>query len=261
MSSLPLLPMNIVNRILRDADILAKRKNIRRFIYNKVSANHEFRAIFRKGYLKKFAAVGECMRFKMQNPPQFTLILPRTVLTSSREVMSFTRNCVQTPEEREATVSRMRPAMIYKFPQKTDTDAYGGEMEYKYSYCAFDNGCVFIEKNTFEDEDDYYLLFYRGYICLDGRTFPIFAQPESHHNHQETPEQNPHGIDNFTEIRYLEKELGQKVRIPGNSQSDCKVFDEETRQWIWNCFFTNEEARFLVPFYEEPEEDYGYYSD
>ena len=259
---MPNLPMNIVNRIIRDADILDKRKNIRRFIYNKISGNHEFRAKFRRGYLKKFATVEKCLLFKLRNPPKFTLILPATASSPFRELIRF-RDCVQTKEEREATVSRMKDAMIVKFPQKTHQYADGsGEFEYKYSYCSFDNGCVFIESNTYNDEDDYYLSFWRGYICLDGRTFPIFDMPESSKNYLETPDQNPFGIDNCTQIRYLEKELGQKVRIPSGSQSFCYVYDEEKGMWSYNqeYNFTEKEARFLVPFYEEPDYD-EYYSD
>lgn len=262
MSSLPILPMNIVNRILREAAALHGEKSVPKFIFSKAKQQYIYRARFRKRYLRQFAAVGNCMRFKMRNSPQFTLILPTTVFTPSREVIRF-RDSIQTPEEREATVSRMRPAVIYKFPQKTHTYSCGSEMEYRYSYCAFDNGCVFIEKNTLLDDDDYYLLFYRGYICLDGHTFPIFDQPESLHNYQETPEQKPHGIDNCTEIKYLEKELGQKVRIPNYSQTNYTVYDEEKNEWSYSqdYLFTEKEARFLVPFYEEPEEDYGYYSN
>ena len=122
---------------------------------------------------------------------------------------------------------------------------------------------VFVEKNTIPDDDDYYLFFWRGYICLDGHTFPIFDMPRSLNNSQETPEQNPHGIDNCTEIKYLEKELGQNVRIPNYSQTNYTVYDEEKKEWLRSqeYYFTPQEARFLVPFYEEPEPDYGYYSD
>jgi len=154
----------------------------------------------------------------------------------------------------------MRPAIVYKFPKKMQTYSCGSEMEYRYSYCSFDNGCVFIEKNTIPDDDDYYLFFYRGYICLNGHTFPIFDMPVALHSEQETPDQNPHGIDNCTEIKYLEKELGQKVRIPNYSQTNYTVYDEEKKEWSY-YHFTTQEARFLVPFYEEPEPDYGYYSD
>lgn len=134
-------------------------------------------------------------------------------------------------------------------------------MEYRYSYCSFDSGHVFIEKNTLLDDDDYYLLFWRGYICLDDRTFPIFETPEMLHNYQEN---NPHGINNCTEVRYLEKELGQKVQIPRNSQTICRVYDEDKKEWSYSrdYSFTEKEARFLVPFYEEPESCYeDYYSD
>jgi len=262
MSSLPILPMNIVNRILRDADILAKRKNIRRFIYNKVSGNHEFRTQFRRWFLKKFVKLDNCLRFKLQNPPQITLILPTTVDTPFRELNKF-RNSDQTPEEREATVSRMRSATIVKFPQKTHIYPDGVEMEYRYSYCSFANGHVFIEKNTLDDDDDYYLCFYRGHICLDGRTFPIFAMPNSGYNYLETPDQNPHGIDNCTEVKFLENELGQKVRIPNHSQTNYAVYNEERKEWSWcnNYVFTEKEARFLVPHFEEPDYYDDYYSD
>jgi hypothetical protein len=262
MSSLPILPMNIVNRIMRDADILAKKKNIRRFIYNKVSGNHEFRCQFRQWFLKKFIKVENCLRFKLQNPPQVTLILPTTIDTPFKELVRF-RNSDQTPEEREAIVSRMRPVTIVKFPQKTHHYKDGGEMEYRYSYCSFDDGHVFIEKNTLDDDDDFYLLFWRGYICLDGRTFPIFNMPNSDYNYLETPDQNPHGINNCTEIKFLEKELGQKVRIPNYSQTNYSVYDEDKKDWCWtnDCVFTEKEARFLVPHFEEPDYYDDYYSD
>ena len=257
MSSLPLLPVNIVNRIIRDAAVLHGEKSVPKFIFSKAKQQYIFRARFRKRYLRRrFANVEQLLRFKANNPPEFTLILPTTVNTPSSELNKF-RDCIQTPEEREATVSRMRPATIVRFPQKTHTYPNGNEMEYRYSYCSFDNGHVFIEKNTLLDDDDYYLLFYRGYICLDGRTFPIFETPEMLHSYQED---NPHGINNCTEVRYLEKDLGQKVQIPRNSQTICRVYDEEKKEWSYsrNYSFTEKEARFLVPFYEEPEE---YYSD
>ena len=263
MSSLPILPMNIVNRIMRDADILAKKKNIHRFIYNKVSGNHEFRCQFRRWFLNKFIKVDNCLRFKLRNPPQITLILPTTVNTPVRELNRF-RNDDQTPEEREATVSRMRPATIMKFPQKTHHYKDGGEMKYKYSYCSFDDGYIFIEKNTIPDDDDYYLLFWRGYICLDGRTFPIFDMPNSSHEFHWVPWRLlPRGIDSCAEVKYLEKELGQKVRIPNYSQTNYSVYDEEKKDWCWtnDCVFTEKEARFLVPHFEEPDYCDDYYSD
>ena len=76
------------------------------------------------------------------------------------------------------------------------------------------------------------------------------------HNYQEN---NPHGINNCTEVRYLEKELGQQVRIPNYSQTNYTVYDEEKKEWLRSqeYYFTEKEARFLVPFYEEP----NYYSD
>jgi hypothetical protein len=259
MTSMPILPMNIVNRIIRDAAILHREKSIPKFKFSKASQKYIYRAKFRKRYLRQFANVEWLLRFKLQNPPEFTLILPTTWMTPSRELNKF-RERVQTPEEREATVSRMRPAMIIKFPKKTKTSPTGDFVEYKYSYCSFDNGHVFIEKNTLPDDDDYYLFFYRGYICLDGCTFPIFDMPESLHNYQETPDQNPHGIENCTEIKYLEKELGQKVRIPNYSQTNYAVYDEEKKKWSYYNF-SRQEAWFLVPFYEEPEPDYGYYSN
>jgi hypothetical protein len=260
MSSLPILPVNIVNRILRDAAILHGEKSIPKFKFSKATRQYIYRAKFRKRYLRKFANIERLLRFKVNNPPEFTLILPTTWTTPFRERFNIFRDWEQTPEEREATVSRMRPAMVVKFPQKTHTYSSGSEMEYKYSYCTFDNGCVFVEKNTIPDDDDYYLFFWRGYICLDGHTFPIFDMPRSLNNSQETPEQNPHGIDNCTEIKYLEKELGQNVRIPNYSQTNYTVYDEEKKEWSY-YYFTPQEARFLVPFYEEPEPDYGYYSD
>jgi hypothetical protein len=263
MSSLPILPVNIVNRILRDAAILHGEKSIPKFKFSKAAQQYIYRAKFRKRYLRKFANIERLLRFKVNNPPEFTLILPTTWTTPFRERFNIFRDWEQTPEEREATVSRMRPAMVVKFPQKTHTYSSGSEMEYKYSYCTFDNGCVFVEKNTIPDDDDYYLFFWRGYICLDGHTFPIFDMPRSLNNSQETPEQNPHGIDNCTEIKYLEKELGQNVRIPNYSQTNYTVYDEEKKEWLRSqeYYFTPQEARFLVPFYEEPEPDYGYYSD
>jgi len=255
MSSLPILPMNVVNRIIRDAAILHGEKSIPKFKFSKSKRQYIYRAKFRKRYLRQFANIERLLRFKANNPPEFTLILPTTVNTPFMELNRF-RDCIQTPEEREATVSRMKPAVVYKFPQKTHTYSCGSEMEYRYSYCAFDNGCVFIEKNTLNDDDDYYLFFWRGYICLDGHTFPIFDMPASLHNHHED---NPHGIDNCTQIKYLEKELGQHVRIPNYSQTNYTVYDEEKKEWLRSqeYFFTEKEARFLVPFYEEPD----YYSD
>jgi len=263
MSSLPILPVSIVNRILRDAAILHGEKSIPKFKFIKAARQYIYRAKFRKRYLRKFANVEWLLRFKVNNPPEFTLILPTTWTTPFRERFNSFRDWEQTPEEREATVSRMRPAMVVKFPQKTHTYSCGSEMEYKYSYCAFDNGCVFVEKNTIPDDDDYLLFFWRGYICLDGHTFPIFDTPTSLNNSQETPEQNPHGIVNCTEIKYLEKELGQNVRIPNYSQTNYTVYDEEKKEWLRSqeYYFTPQEARFLVPFYEEPEPYYDYYSD
>ena len=251
---MPYLPVNVVNRMIRDNAILRGENSIPKFIFSKAKQQYVFIAKFRKRYLRQFANIEQQLRFKLQNPPEFTLILPTTVDTPFRELNRF-RNSDQTPEEREATVSRMRPATIVRFPQKTHTYPNGNEMEYRYSYCSFDNGHVFIEKNTLGDDDDYYLLFYRGYICLDGRTFPIFETPEMLHNYQETPDQNPHGINNCTEVRYLEKELGQKVQIPRNSQTICRVYDEEKKEWSYSrdYSFTEKEARFLVPFYEEPD--------
>jgi len=255
MSSLPLLPVNIVNRILREAAVLHGEKSVPKFIFSKATQQYIYRAKFRKRYLRKFANVERLLRFKANNPPEFTLILLTTVNTPFMELNRF-RDCIQTPEEREATVSRMRPATIVRFPQKTHQYKDGVEMEYRYSYCSFENGHVFIEKNTLLDDDDYYLLFWRGYICLDGRTFPIFKTPEMLHNYQEN---NPHGINNCTEVRYLEKELGQQVRIPNYSQTNYTVYDEEKKEWLRSqeYYFTEKEARFLVPFYEEP----NYYSD
>lgn len=260
MSSLPLLPVNIVNRILREAAVLHGEKSIPKFIFSKAKQQYIFRARFLKRYLRRqFANIERLLRFKANNPPEFTLILPTTVDTPFMELNRF-RDCIQTPEEREATVSRMRPATIVKFPKKTHTYSDGVEMEYMYSYCSFDNGHVFIEKNTLDDDDDYYLLFWRGYICLDGRTFPIFETPEMLHNYQED---NPHGINNCTEVRYLEKELGQKVRIPNQSQTNYAVYNEERKDWSWcnNYVFSEKEARFLVPHFEEPEYYDDYYSN
>ncbi len=263
MSSPPNLPVNIVNRIIREAAILHGEKSVPKFIFSKAKQQYIYRAKFRKRYLRQFANLELLLRFKLKNPPNFTLIFPTTVDTPFGELNRF-RNCVQTPEEREATVSRMMPTMVVKFPKKTHTYPDGVEMEYMYSYCAFDNGHVFIEKNTLDDDDDYYLLFYRGHICLDGHTFPIFDMPESFHSYQETPEQNPHGIDNCTQVKYLEKELGQKARIPNYSQTNYAVYNEEKKEWCWsnNYIFTKKEAKFLVPDYEEPESCYeDYYSD
>jgi len=259
---MPNLPVNIVNRIIRDAAILHGEKSIPKFTFSKAKQQYIYRVKFRNRYLKKFANIERLLRFKVNNPPEFTLILPTTVDTPFRELVRF-RNSDQTPEEREATVSRMRPATIVKFPQKTHTYPDGVEMEYRYSYCSFANGHVFIEKNTLDDDDDYYLCFYRGHICLDGRTFPIFAMPNSGYNYLETPDQNPHGIDNCTEVKYLEKELGQKVRIPNHSQTNYAVYNEERKEWSWcnNYVFTEKEARFLVPHFEEPDYYDDYYSD
>lgn len=271
MSSLPILPVNIVNRILRDAAILHGEKSIPKFKFSKAAQQYIYRAKFRKRYLRKFANVERLLRFKANNPPEFTLILPTTWMTPREELNRF-RDCVQTPEEREATVSRMRPAMIVKFPLKITRRPHSWyedeivEERRRYSYCGFENGHVFIEKteNDYDDDDYSYgdSVFYRGYIYLDERTFPIFDMPESLHNCQETPDQNPHGIDNCTEIKYLEKELGQKVRIIRDSQTNYEIYDEETQQWNWNqdYFFTQQDARFLVPFYEEPEPDYRDYN-
>ena len=257
---MPNLPVNIVNRIIRDAAILHGEKSVPKFTFSKAQQQYIYRAKFCRRYLRQFANVERLLRFKLQNPPEFTLILPTTVDTPFGELARF-RNSDQTPEERKATVSRMRPATIVKFPKKTHTYSDGVEMEYRYSYCSFDNGHVFIEKNTLDDDDDYYLSFYRGHICLDGRTFPIFDMPESFHNYQET---NPHGIDNCTEIKFLEKELGQKARLPNRSPTSYAVYNEEKNEWCWsnNCVFSEKEARFLDPFYEEPESCYeDYYSD
>lgn len=272
MSFLPLLPVNIVNRIVREAAILHGAKSIPKFTFSKAKLQYIYRAKFRKRYLKRFANVERLLRFKLQNPPEFTLILPTTWTTPFRELNRF-RNNEQTPQERKATVSRMRPATIVKFPLKVTRRPhswYEDEMveeRRKYSYCSFENGHVFIQKTENDYDDDNYTygdsVFYRGYICLDGSTFPIFDMPESLHNYQETPDQNPHGIDNCTEIKYLKKELGPKVRIVRNSQVSYEVYNEATQKWNWNqeYYFAPQEARFLVPFYEEPEPDYEYYSE
>lgn len=272
MSDLPNLPVNIVNRIIREAAILHREKSIPKFTFNKAAQKYIYRAKFRKRYLRQFANIERLLRFKANNPPEFTLILPTTWGTPREELSKF-RDCVQTKEQREATVSRMRPATIVKFPLKITRRPhswYEDEMveeRRKYSYCSFENGHVFIEKTENDDDDDDYnyghSVFYRGYICLDGSAFPIFDMPEALHSEQETPDQNPHGIDNYTEIRHLEKELGPKVRILRDSQTSYEVYDEVTQQWNWHhdYRFTPQEARFLVPFYEEPEPDYGYYSN
>jgi hypothetical protein len=269
---MPNLPVNIVNRIIRDAAILHGEKSIPKFTFSKAKQQYIYRAKFRKRYLKKFVNVERLLRFKVNNPPEFTLILPTTWTTPFMELNKF-RDCLQTPEERHATVSRMRPATIVKFPlviTRRPHSWYEDEIveeRSKYSYCTFENGHVFIKKNeSDEDDDDYmygYSVFYRGYISLDGSTFPIFDMPVSLHNYQETPDQNPHGIDNCTQIKYLEKELGPKVRIIRDSQTNYEVYDEATQKWNWSqeYSFTPQEARFLVPYYEEPEPDYGYYSD
>jgi len=269
---MPNLPVNIVNRIIRDAAILHGEKSIPKFTFSRATEQYIYRAKFRKRYLKKFANIERLIRFKVNNPPKFTLILPETWL-SPREELSRFRDCIQTKEQREEIVSRMRPATIVKFPlviTRRPHSYYEDEIveeRRKYSYCSFENGHVFIQKTENDYDDDDYMygdsIFYRGYICLDGCTFPIFDMPSSLHNYQETPDQNPHGIDNCTQIKYLEKELGPKVRIMRNSQTNYEVYNEEAQQW--NCskkyIFTPQEARFLVPDYEEPEPDYEYYSE
>jgi hypothetical protein len=269
---MPNLPVNIVNSIIRDAAILHEEKSIPKFIFSNVTQKYIYRARFRKRYLRQFANVERLLRFKSQNPPEVTLILPTTWMTPREELNRF-RDCVQTPEEIEATVSRMRPAMIVKFPLNITRRPHSWyedefvEERRRYSYCSFENGHVFIEKteNDYDDDDYSYgdSVFYRGYISLDGRTFPFFDMPESLHNYQETPQQNPHGIDNCSQIKYLEKELGQKVRIIRDSQTNYEIYDEETQQWnrSQEYSFTTQDARFLVPFYEEPEPDCGDYND
>lgn len=259
-----MLPMNIVNRIIREAAILHREKSVPKFIFSKVTQKYIYRARFRKRYLRQFANVERTLRFKVNNPPEFTLILPTTWMSSREELNRF-RDCDQTPKEREATVSRMRPATIVKFPlviARRSHSWYEDEVveeRRKYSYCSFENGHIFIEKTENDYDDDDYIygdsVFYRGYICLDGRTFPIFDMPESLQNCQETPDQNPHGIDNCTQIKYLEKELGPKVRIIRDSQTNYEIYDEASQQWNWSreYSFTIQDARFLVPYYEEPE--------
>jgi hypothetical protein len=170
----------------------------------------------------------------------------------------------------------MKPATIVKFPLKVTRRPHSWyedeivEERRKYSYCNFENGHIFIEKTENDDDDDDYIygdsVFYRGYICLDGSIFPIFdmPMPVSLHKYQVTSDQNPHGIDNCTEIKYLEKDMGPKVRVMRDSQTNYEVYDETTQQWNWHqdYRFNPQEARYLVPFYEEPEPDYdGYYSN
>lgn len=265
---MPNLPVNIVNRIIREAAVLHGEKSIPKFIFSKAKKQYIYRAKFRKKYLRQFKNIERLLLFKLQNPPEFTMILPTTWMTPRGELTKFS-DCIQTPEERDTTVTHMTPAMIVKFPLKITSRQhhwYEDELVYdrrKYSYCSFENGHVFIEKSNDDDDADCdsfsyeELLFRRGYICLDGRIFPIFDMPDSFNSYQETPDQNPNGIDNYIQIKYLEKEIGCKVYVQRNGQPGYNVYDEATQEWL-GYRFTRQEANFLVPFYEEPEPDYNY---
>lgn len=267
--SLPNLPMVLVNIILMDADELDERSNVRQVIYNKISKNHEFRSKFKQKYLQDFAKIAKLIKFKISNPPEITLILPATISTPPREQIRFC-NREQTKEEREATVSRLKPAIIVKFPIRytcyDENDDYFDY--YKWSYCSFDNGYVFIEKKSceVEDFDDYFFRFHRGSICLDGHIFPIFRMPSRPVEiYKQKGDQNPFDIDICTEIKYLEKELGMKVWQKDNYSLSYNFYDETTEN-LSSGTLTKQEAVFLVPHYDpydgpDSEPEYDYYSD
>jgi hypothetical protein len=269
MSVAPNLPTNVLNRIIRDAAILEGKNSFPKFIFSNAKQRYIFRARFRKRYLKRFINLERLLRFRLLNPPEFTMILPSTVATYPEEQRLAFLNESQTDEERNNTLSRMKSAMIIKFPQKiircldgdddkseSDSESesewrgvISGEIN-KYSYCDFDNGYIFIKQvQDLDNADECFPMFYRGYICLDGRIYPIFDKPEADYYCF-----TKNKFESLTEVRYLEKELGMFVHIPKASYKYFEFYNEENHKWSSGSF-TREEARFLIPFYEEPEQE------
>ena len=157
--------------MIKDACHLQKCDKYFKFVYNKGSKKYEVRWELSPVYEKSFARVSNCLYFKKRHLPSETNILPMTYETSR----VFWDG--QSDEERQVGLNRLKLATFYELPtRRVDTGSY--EYYCEYNYWGFDDGtgCVFIERNTNEDDDGYHFLFSRGYICLHGRTFPIFME-------------------------------------------------------------------------------------
>lgn len=177
----------------------------------------------------------------------------------------------QSDEQKQLGIQHLKPATFYKLPTRRVDN---GCCDYlcKYRYWGFDDGsgCVFIERNTNEDDEGYEFLFSRGYICLNGRTFPIFMEtlgegevfiktPNSKTTttiNQYSPKKHvgktcPQKINGvyleYSIVRYLEKERGMKAKISNEGNgSHFKYLDEQQQKWMYEAF-TYQERKFLLP--------------
>jgi len=259
--------------IIKDACHLTNNDKYFKFVYNNGSKQYEVRWEFSPSYEKSFARVSNCLYFKKRNPPCETNILPVTY-TTSRVFWDG-----QSDEQRQLGLQRLKPATFYELPTRR-VDSGCCDYFCKYSYWGFDDGsgCVFIERNTNEDDEGYEFLFSRGYICLNGRTFPIFIetlgegevfiktpnttnQPSSKQDIGETLPQKITGVYlEYGIVRYLEKERGMKVKIDHHSNgSHFKYLHEQQQKWMYEAF-TPQEKTFVIPnfysYYDESDRDY-----
>lgn len=264
----PALPMNIINKLVREAAISNKEKKYFQFLLNRFSQTYETRWFFRKFYQrsKKFLALNNCLLYKINNPPQICKFLvepciekPHTKPWSIRE----------TVEEVDAFAKKLSWGLRYEFPSKTTTDDDNfDEQTFVYTYIHFEDGqggynCAFIEENSCEDSllGDYYTpMFHRAYVSVNGTIFPFFKEPRLQYKcypwneetkHYENPELKYYSID------YLNKqlELGMRVKTDGHLNYSFKYFDKDKQKWTYDSF-TPYERRILTPFYESSDDEY-----
>uniref|UniRef100_A0A6C0HDT2 Uncharacterized protein n=1 Tax=viral metagenome TaxID=1070528 RepID=A0A6C0HDT2_9ZZZZ len=268
MTTNAIIPMTIVNRIIRDAAVLNRDKKYFQLRFNKLTQTWETRWFFRTSYqkTKKFASIIRCLKYKKCNPPEVSYFLVEPCIEPQVTKDSFYQ---ETVEEVDAFSKKLRWGLKYEFPEKTKTYKHRDEETFKYTYIHFEDGqgrynSAFIEENSCEDSllGDYCSpMFHRAYVSIHNTIFPFFKEPSFQEKfypwNKETNSQEKPTIQ-YCSIPYLNKQRGMRVKTDGYSEYSFKYFDEDKEQWSYESF-TPYERRQLVLFYES--NCYGNYDD
>jgi len=257
----PVLPINIINELIKKASIMNQDKKYFQLKWNKFSNTYETRWFFSNSYKKQFGDLKYRLEYKLRNPPEFCGFLVEPCIENAYK-KDWT---LEEPnlEELDTFVKKLRWGMKFEFPV---TSIYHYNETYSYIYYHFENGkggydCAFIEENSCENPfHDDTPFFHRAYVSLNGVIYPFFKEPLASKiyypwNTETTQLYDASSCFYYYSIPYLNKERGMIVKLDGHLNYSFNYFNEEENDWNYEQF-TPYERNILISDYEKSDDGY-----
>jgi hypothetical protein len=184
--------------------------------------------------LKHNASLLWALDQKRRNPPKQVMLCFDPASPDISPIVTMAKvNSREYVDELVGT--RLKEWTIYKLPLFTETTGRLYDQrswQYTYAYTDGTEDHVFMEENTDECDEDYYLTLGRGYVSLNKLIYPIFTGFDSDENEYIVPSHDSNCGHLLYYVRYYPEPLGYRCIMEASHRSFTHVEGDYDKRFL-----------------------------